>query len=121
MVIQKAIDNLKDKPKDDKKAIAGGIAIALLIVLVFGWAFFFLRKIQRGDEQLQFGGGQQQEFLGSSVRDAQEALIQDFTDIDELRRVRNEGGSGQVQQGAYQEDYLGDGGSQFGGSGSEDY
>ena len=48
MVIQKAIDNLKDKPKDDRKAVAGGIAIAVVVILFFGWAFIFFKNIQRG-------------------------------------------------------------------------
>lgn len=104
MVIQKAVDSMKDKPKDDKKAVAGGIAIALVVILFFGWAFLFLKKLQRGEQELQFGSGEQQEFLGASVRDAQERLMQDFTDIDELRAVLEQGG-GNVQQGAVQQNF----------------
>ena len=48
MVLQKAVDNLKDRPHDEKKAVAGGIAITLVVVLLLGWGFLFLRKIQKG-------------------------------------------------------------------------
>lgn len=48
MVLQKAVDNLKEKPHDEKKAVAGGIAIAVVVILLVGWGFLFLRNIQRG-------------------------------------------------------------------------
>lgn len=39
------LDKLRDKPKDDKTAIAGGVAIVVVGILLIGWAIFFLRKI----------------------------------------------------------------------------
>ena len=116
MVLQKAADSMKDKSNDEKKAVAGGIAFAVVVILFFGWAFFFFKKIQSGAQSQQLGGGAQEEFLGASVRDAQEALMEDFSDIDELRRALEQSG-GQNQQGAVQQDYQ-YGGDQFGGSGS---
>src|SRR3989344_3053059 len=114
MVIQKAIDNLKGKPKDDKKVVAGGIAIAVVVILFIGWSILFLKKIQSGAEAQRLGGVPD-EFNFSSVRDAQEKLMEDFSDIDELRRVRGESG-GQVQQGAYQQDNFESAQDEFDGS-----
>lgn len=48
MVLQSSIDTLKEKPHDEKKAVASGIAIGVVIILLAGWGFLFLRKIQKG-------------------------------------------------------------------------
>ena len=90
MVIEKTINNLKEKPKEDRKAIAGGIAIAVVIVLLVVWAFFFFRKIQRGAELQQLGGGAQDEFNFQTVRDAQQDLMDSFDDTSELLEARNQ-------------------------------
>ncbi|MBI2610786.1 hypothetical protein HYW60_02530 [Candidatus Kaiserbacteria bacterium] len=93
MVIQKAVDNLKDKPKDEKKAIAGGIAIAVVLILLIGWTLLFFKKIQRGEQLQQLGGGAQDEFNFSNVRDAQEKLMESFNDVDALLEARKESSS----------------------------
>jgi len=113
MVIQKAIDNLKDKPKDDRKAVAGGVAIVVVVVLFLGWAFIFFKNIQRGAQLQQLGGGAQDEFNFSSVKQAQEELMQGFSDFDELRNVREESAQGS-QPAAVQEDYQMSETDQFG-------
>lgn len=103
MVLQKAVDNLKDKPKEDRKAIAGGIAITIVVLLLAGWTFLFFKKIQRGGE-LQLGGSAQDEFLGSSVREAQKDLIEGFSGFDELKRVREQ--SAERYQPAQEQGYY---------------
>ena len=113
MVIQKAIDNLKDKPKDDRKAVAGGIAIAVVAILFIGWAIIFFKNIQRGVQSQQLGGGGQDEFNFSSVREAQEELMQGFSDFDELRNVREESGT-PSGGAAVQQDYQAGGTDPFG-------
>lgn len=118
MVIQKTIDTLKEKPNDEKKAVAGGIAFAVVVILFFGWAFFFFKKIQGGAPQ-QLGGNAADEFLGTSVRDAQHALMQDFSDLDELRRARDQGG-GHYQQATLQENLEQSDVDQFGSGGTID-
>lgn len=94
MVLQKALESAKDKPKDEKKAIAGGIAIAVVLVLLVSWAFFFFRNIQRGNYEQQLGGGAQDEFNFSSVRDAQQELMEQFSDVNALLEARQESPSG---------------------------
>jgi hypothetical protein len=39
------LDTLRDKPKDEKTAIAGGVAIFVVAVLLIGWGILFLKKI----------------------------------------------------------------------------
>ena len=98
MVLQKAVDNLKDRPKDERKVIAGGIAITIIAVLFFVWAILFLKKIQSGTQQLEFGGGAQDEFLSESVREAQKDLEEMFTNTGELESIREESTSRQFQE-----------------------
>ena len=78
MVIQKTLNNLKDKPKDDKKVVAGGIAILVMAVLFVGWAFLFIKKLQRGDATMQIGGTPQDEFNFSNVVRMDDLLIVRF-------------------------------------------
>ena len=115
--MQKTIDNLKDKPKEDRKAIAGGIAFAIVIILFFAWAFYFFKKIQHNAQLRQLGGGAQQEFDFSSVRDAQKQLMEGYTNTDELRTIRDQGASGQEQSVSQPEHQQGT--DPFGATGSE--
>ena len=40
------IDNLRERPQDEKRVIAGWIAVGVVVVLFLIWAFFFFRSIQ---------------------------------------------------------------------------
>ena len=102
MVIQKAVDNLKEKPKDEKKAIAGGIAIMVIAALIFTWGFFFLKKIQSGNAE-DVGSFVPDEFSISSVREVQDELLKNFNDLNEPRAAREGGGGGQTRHGGPQE------------------
>lgn len=105
MAFQKALESAKDKPKDEKQAIAGGIAVAVVAVLLVGWAFFFFRSIQRGTELQKLGGGAQDEFNFSTVRDAQSELMKHFDDISAIIDARNQSSSGNQQESAYDDPY----------------
>lgn len=103
MVLQKAVNNLKDRPKDEKKVVAGGIAITVIVVLFFAWAILFLKKIQSGTQQLEFGGGAQENFLPDAVREAQKNLQNSFSNTDELNAIREQSVLQQLEaQGAVQ-------------------
>ena len=39
------LEKLRGKPKDDKTAIAGGIAVFVVAILLIGWGILFLKKI----------------------------------------------------------------------------
>ena len=117
MVIQKAVDSMKDKSNDEKKVVAGGLAIAVVSVLFIGWAILFFKKVQSGQQLQSLGGGAQNEFISSSVRDAQKELMNDFSDVDELRQVREQSGN-QYQQGVYQDASQQNSQDSFGGSSS---
>lgn len=96
MVVQKTINNLKERPKEERAVVAGGIAVSLVIVLLVAWAIFFFRSVQRNSEQLNLSAGTQDGFNFSSVRDAQSALQAEYGDnTDELNDIRQRAASGQ--------------------------
>ncbi len=117
MVVQKAINNLKEGPKDDKVAVASGIAISVVVVLLAAWAIFFFRGIQKNANQLNLSGGAQDEFNFSSVKEAQEKLKQEYSNTaDEFLQLRNEAASQemQFQQQTGVQQTQGSGSDQFG-------
>lgn len=92
MVLQKAqdaVENLKDKPEDERKAVAGGIAISVVIILLIGWGFIFLKKVQRGGD-INFENSIPEEFNFSGIQEAQRALEGGSSGLDELRAVREQ-------------------------------
>jgi len=103
MVIQKAVDNLKERPKDERKAVAGGIAVTVVAVLFIAWSIFFLKNLGKTAIDPKFQSGAQSEFDFNSVREAQERLLQEYSSESaleaELRAVRES--SRQHQQPAY--------------------
>jgi len=105
MVVQKTINSLKERPKDDRKAVAGGIAIFVIVVLLGAWAFVFLKRIQSGAQQVNLDSGAQADFNPSNVTAAQQAIEQQDqsnSDLQELYQIRNNSASDQmqIQQGA---------------------
>ena len=46
VVVQRTIDNLKERPKHERKAVASSIAIGLIIMLLLGWAIVFFSRIR---------------------------------------------------------------------------
>ena len=117
MVVQKALNNLKEGSKDDKVAVASGIAISVVVILLVAWAIFFFRNIQKGSQQLNLSGGAQDEFNFSSVKEAQQKLQQQYSDsTEDFQQLRNDAASQQMQlelQTGIQET-QGSGSNQFG-------
>lgn len=56
MVLQKAVDNMKGRPQDERKAVAGGIAVMVVAVLVVVWSILFLRGLRHTAVDQQTGG-----------------------------------------------------------------
>jgi preprotein translocase subunit SecF len=121
MVVQKTFNNLKAGPKEDKVAVASGIAISVVIVLLGGWAIYFLHSIQTGSQQLKLGGGAQSQFNFQNVTEAQQQLQQDFgsqtQDLQDVQAQSAQGNSNVMQTQPMQVDGS-YGADQFGGSGS---
>ena len=98
MVVQKAISNLKEGPKEDKVAVASGIAISVVAILLVAWAIFFFHNIQKGSQEVNLSGGAQDQFNFSSVKEAQQQLQQTYSNTTEdLRKMRDDAVSAQLQ------------------------
>jgi hypothetical protein len=85
---------------DEKKVVAGGIAVATVVVLFIAWAVIFLHRIQNGSQELQLGGVVDK-FNITSVKDAQQKLQDSYNnpnqDLQDLRN-QTEGDQQQSQQ-----------------------
>ena len=101
MVLQNAVDNLKDKPHDEKKAVASGVAIGVVIILLIGWGFLFLRKIQRGTiPSLEGSAVPQDQVDASFIQQTQQQINQYYqSSQDQLRQIRDNSAQSQVQGG----------------------
>jgi predicted PurR-regulated permease PerM len=100
MALGKTLDTLKkDGTKEDKVAVASGIAVSVVVVLLVAWAIFFFHNIQKGAQQVNLGGGAQDQFNFTSVKQAQQQLQQDqlSNNSDELLQVKQDAASGKTQ------------------------
>lgn len=100
-MVQKTFNNLKEGPKEDKVAVASGVAVSVVLVLLAAWAIYFFRGIQRGAQDVNLSAGAQDQFVPSTVTDAQKQLQQQFgsptQDYQGIQAEAAQGNSGQMQ------------------------
>ena len=91
MVVQKSIDNLKERPKDEKTAVATGGAAIVVLILLIGWGFWFAHNMRQGGSfNTYIGDKPQDKFVAPAVRAAEKSLegtMRSNTDI--LRELRD--------------------------------
>lgn len=98
MVVQKTIDNLKDRPKDERTTVAGGIAIMVVVVLLAAWAILFFKRIQAGTQDVNLDFGAQNEFNPTATRQAQQSIEQsNGQSAEDLSNIRNDAAANQLQ------------------------
>jgi len=94
--MKKAMDDLKGRPKEERTATAGAVAMAIMALLFIGWAFFFLQKLSRGVPVETEWGPRQDVIDFSNLRSAQESFSNVYFDAtEELRKIRDEAASRQ--------------------------
>lgn len=99
MVIQSAVNNLKDKPHEEKKAVATSIAVGVVIVLLIGWGFLFLRKIQKGGTAPTLEGSAvpQDQVDAAFIQQTQQQINQFYqSGQDQLRDIRDTAAQNEV-------------------------
>jgi hypothetical protein len=115
-MVQQTINNLKERPKDERKAVASGIAITVVVVLLAAWLILFFKRIQSGSQQVNLDFGAQNEFNPTAVRQAQDAIQQQNGQTPEdLYNIRNDAAANQLQgQQQTSVQQIGAGTDQFG-------
>ena len=99
MVVKKTIDTLKERPDEEKKAVASGVAIGFVVILLIAWGFFFVRKVQNSGA-LNLSGGAQDEFNFTSVKEAQQQLKQNYASTsEEFRQIRDSAVTNSIKNG----------------------
>jgi hypothetical protein len=53
MVLQKTVENLKARPRSERRAIARVTALAVVALLFIGWVILFFNNIRENDIQIQ--------------------------------------------------------------------
>ncbi len=95
-----AIEKLRQKPKDERTAVASSVAVFVVIILFLGWAIFFIRGIQKGTQTVNLDSGAQDSFNFDSVKQAQDALKNQYNtasqDMQDLQAVRQNAGQSQT-------------------------
>ena len=46
MVLERTLNNLRERPKEERTAIAAWISIGVVAILLIGWLIYFLHSIQ---------------------------------------------------------------------------
>lgn len=101
MVVQEKFNQLKDASHDEKKVVAGSVAIFVVIVLIIAWGFFFLRKIQRTNlPSLENTTIPTDQFNLDQLRAAQNAYGNSYSPTDDIRNLRDSAAENQVGSGA---------------------
>ncbi len=91
MVVQKTINNLKERPKDEKTVVATGGAVLVVVILLFGWGLWFMQNIKKGGSfNTYIGNKPQDRFVAPAVREAEKSLETTIrSDSDAFRELRD--------------------------------
>lgn len=49
MALQDTLDNLRERPHRERRAVAGAVAIGVVAILFVGWAAFFFHSLAGGE------------------------------------------------------------------------
>jgi len=111
--MKNAIEDLKGKPKEERTAVAGGIAVMVVALLLVGWGFFFLKKITRGAPVETTWGPQNDVIDFVNLKDAADSFSGAYFDAtEELQRIRDEAAALQrdeinaQSQGSFSDSYF---------------
>lgn len=120
MVVQQKLNDLKGRPHDEKKAVAGGIAVFVVVILVIAWGFLFLRRMQNTSlPSLENGSIPADQFNLNLIRGSErdQAVYDPEADIRALRddAVQDDTviQAGYEQSSSYGEDQFGAGSGGF--------
>ena len=122
VVVQKTVNKLKNRPEDERKVVAGGVAAFVMVILFIVWAVYFFRQIQSGVVHPSLDSGIQDQFNPSTITNAGKQLQQLYqngmgngnSELNDLRNSAAQSQIGSVQQMQVQQQQSGT--DQFGNS-----
>lgn len=88
MVVQKAVDKLKEGTHEEKHAAASAIAVGVVMVLFVGWAYFFIRNLKNNPPtQLDTSAIPSDLFDTSTLQNTagEDTYLQQLNQLEELR------------------------------------
>lgn len=79
MVLQKAVNHLRNRPKEERRAAALGIAILIVAILSIGWAIMFFKRIQSSSIRTEsIGTSVNGSFNFSAIKESQQQLLNGY-------------------------------------------
>lgn len=93
MVIGKTVDTLKERPKEERTAVAASVAVFVVVILIIGWAFFFVKKLAKEPPSRIQGpaGADDSIFDFSSLDKATQEFTESYsTTRSQIESLRNE-------------------------------
>lgn len=97
MVVQKTVDKLKQGTHEEKSAVATSAAFMVVVVLLIGWAFIFMKKIQRNAlPTIDTGAIPEGLYDASAIREAEQTGAYYQTQFDQLEQLRENAAQEQV-------------------------
>ncbi|MCR4281070.1 MAG: hypothetical protein NUV88_01920 [Candidatus Kaiserbacteria bacterium] len=76
MVLQKAVNHLRNRPKEERRATALGIALLIVAILFIGWTIMFFKRIQSSSIRTEsIGTSVNRAFDLSAARESQRQLL----------------------------------------------
>lgn len=89
--MKQKFDELKERPKEERSAVASSMAVIIMFILFLGWAFVFFNKVSSGEE-LETTWGPRSDIVDDldSFDRASDQLSDSYFDAtEELRRIRD--------------------------------
>ena len=88
--MKETVQNLKDRPKEDRVAVAGGMAIMVMVLILVVWGYIFLQKLAHG-EPIETNWGPREDVVDlSGLKEATEQFNKTYNNTqDELRQIRD--------------------------------
>lgn len=98
--MQSTINSIKEKPHEEKKAVATSIAVGVVVILIVGWGFLFMRKIQKGatTPTLEGAAVPLDQINAAFIQDTQREINQTYeSNQNQLRDIRDSAAQNQVE------------------------
>lgn len=78
MALWEVLDRLRERPKAEKISIAFAIAVAVMAILLIGWAISFFRSVRDSNMDIRPPAGLGETLDLETVNDARQQLLRNY-------------------------------------------